>query len=467
MSKVLYLDGAAGRKSKRTGLQMPESDQAWSSLVATASRSVGGNHALADRLTAMTGALTTTWLVEAYQSGRPIAAPGLKSALLEMASALALPLSHTTSDSSDWLQRGDRGRSRPQFDPSRPQPTSKLSPSTLDRREFLRSSLSASLAAASFTWSDMGRGAHSDSLYRGRGSAASLGATRELVVTLRSLDNRYGGGCALSPATLVLDGQLLPMLREGRYDASVGSDLRATMAELAHLAGWAAHDVDLHTEARRRLGQALSLANDAEDYAFASEIVAAQSQQALWTDQVADALDLALAAQKSAARTGIWPLLSESYVAEAHARARDGDGRGCARALMRAERELDRPSGSPRPEWLGYFDKAYLAARSAHCLRELGDAHQAEELAKRSLDMDDRFVRGRQFNLVLLATTQVETDVEQACSSGNQALDLAGGLQSARARKYIANLQWQLTPYHREPTVRQFTERAAELQGSG
>jgi hypothetical protein len=40
----------------------------------------------------------------------------------------------------------------------------------------------------------------------------------------------------------------------------------------------------------------------------------------------------------------------------------------------------------------------------AQCFRDLGEAGHAARYARRSLDMDGRYVRGRAFNLSLLAT---------------------------------------------------------------
>ena len=79
-----------------------------------------------------------------------------------------------------------------------------------------------------------------------------------------------------------------------------------------------------------------------------------------------------------------------------------------------------------------------MAAKFGHCFRELGQGDKAEYFARRSLDMVDGYVRGRTFNVVLLANAQLQQqDLDAACATGNQALDLGSGLQSARTIKYI------------------------------
>ena len=73
-------------------------------------------------------------------------------------------------------------------------------------------------------------------------------------------------------------------------------------------------------------------------------------------------------------------------------------------ALANAERTFDRAARVDDSAWLSYFDEAYLAARMAQCFRDLGEAGHAARYARRSPEMDGRYVRGRAFNLSLLAT---------------------------------------------------------------
>nr|BFE83240.1 hypothetical protein GCM10020093_058410 [Planobispora longispora] len=78
--------------------------------------------------------------------------------------------------------------------------------------------------------------------------------------------------------------------------------------------------------------------------------------------------------------------------------------------------------------------------------------------------MDGRFVRGRMFNLSLLAAGLVRSgEVEEACAVAGEALDLAGGLQSARTRSYMTDLRHRLKPYATEPEVAELDRRIGEL----
>jgi hypothetical protein len=77
--------------------------------------------------------------------------------------------------------------------------------------------------------------------------------------------------------------------------------------------------------------------------------------------------------------------------------------------------------------------------------------------------MDGRFVRGKVFNLSLLATALAEQDdIEQACPVGQQALGVRAGLRSARSIRYIKDLQSALRPRAEAAVVRTFNAQVAE-----
>jgi hypothetical protein len=77
--------------------------------------------------------------------------------------------------------------------------------------------------------------------------------------------------------------------------------------------------------------------------------------------------------------------------------------------------------------------------------------------------MDGRFVRGKVFNLSLLATALAEQDdIEQACLVGGLAVDLAAGLRSTRSIRYVRDLQHALRPAAGTRAVRELTARVAQ-----
>lgn len=100
----------------------------------------------------------------------------------------------------------------------------------------------------------------------------------------------------------------------------------------------------------------------------------------------------------------------------------------------------------------------------AHCFRDLGEYKHAERYARRSLDMDDRFVRGKAFNLSLLATALAQQgEVEESCLVGAQAVDLTTHLRSVRGVRYIRELQRDLQRHSSNAVVQSFNARVAEF----
>ncbi|MFC4112574.1 hypothetical protein [Nonomuraea zeae] len=293
---------------------------------------------------------------------------------------------------------------------------------------------------------------------------ADIAAIHEVTRSFGELDNRFGSGRVRSSVVKYLDTAVSPLLRDGSYGEATGKQLASAAAELTRLAGWMAYDMEQHGLAQRYLIQALRLARGADDHTLGGEILAGMAHQAIYMGQAAHALDLARSAQLAARRAGVHTLLASAHVLEAHAHAGLGDPRSCGAALHEAERAFDARKPAEEPTWLSYFDEAYLSAKFAHCFRDLGEGERTVRQARRSLDMDSRFVRGRMFNLSLLAAGLLECgELEEACAAAANALTLASELQSARSRSYAADLRRRLEPYKNERPVRALRERTREL----
>ncbi|GHE46288.1 hypothetical protein GCM10017673_55290 [Streptosporangium violaceochromogenes] len=293
---------------------------------------------------------------------------------------------------------------------------------------------------------------------------ADIAAIREVTRSFGELDNRFGAGRVRAAVVKYLDTAVAPLLSEGSYGEAGGRALASAAAELTRLAGWMAYDLEQHGLAQRYLIQALRLARGSGDHGFGGEILAGMSHQAVYIGQPSHALDLARAAQLSARHAGVFSLLAEACVLEAHAHALLEDRVACARSLHEAELAFDRRRAGDEPGWIAYFDEAYLSAKFAHCFRDLGDGAKTVRHARRSLEMDGRYVRGRMFNLSLLAAGLLARgELEDACETAAEALELAAGLRSARTRSYVTDLRRRLSPFAAEAPVVELNERAGEL----
>ncbi|MEV7009786.1 hypothetical protein [Streptosporangium sp. NPDC051022] len=292
---------------------------------------------------------------------------------------------------------------------------------------------------------------------------ADIAAIKEVTRSFGELDNRFGGGRVRSAVVKYLDTAVAPLLGEGSYAEATGRALASAAAELTRLAGWMAYDLEQHGLAQRYLIQALRLARGAGDHGLGGEILAGMSHQAVYIGQPAHALDLARAAQLSARRAGVFALLAEAHVVEAHAHALLEDRAACADSLHEAELAFDRRGNGDEPDWIAYFDEAYLSARIAHCFRDLGDGAGTVRHARRSLEMDGRYVRGRVFNLALLSAGLLEHgELEHACTTAAEALELAAGLQSVRTRSYVTDLRRRFAPFAAETPVAELERRMRE-----
>ncbi|MFD0903588.1 hypothetical protein [Actinomadura sediminis] len=292
---------------------------------------------------------------------------------------------------------------------------------------------------------------------------ADVEEVREVTHAFRVLDNRLGGGHVRVPVVEYLHTHVGPMLREGRCTEEVRRQLFSAAADLTKVAAWLYHDLDKQGLAQRYLIQALAMAKFAGDLPLGAEILAAMSQQSLYVAQPARAVDLARAAQSAAQRVAIPVLMTECHVMEARGYAAQNESRACTHALTRAERTFDRAADAATPAWLHYFDEAYFAAKLAHCFRDLDSPEKAEEYATRSLRMDPTYQRGKAFNTAVLSMAlAAQGRIDEACSRGRSAIDLAAGLTSARVYRYIRNVNRSLESHADEPIVRDLREYAAE-----
>jgi transcriptional regulator with XRE-family HTH domain len=289
---------------------------------------------------------------------------------------------------------------------------------------------------------------------------------RQMLGAFRSVDNQYGGGYVRERVVRFLHHDVAELL-QGQYDTRTGRALLSTAAEATQLAGWATYDVGRHALAQRYMVQALRLAGAAEDRPLGAEILAAMSHQAAYLRAGDEAIDLARAAGRAANEAGVGAIAAEAAVLEAQGHAVNGSAAATASSLDRAERLFDQAERATDPQWLGYFDEAYLAAKFGQTFTALGRGDLAVRFAERSLDMDDRYARGRMFNLALVARAHAQDgNVEEAAAAGHEALDAAQGLDSARSRDYLAEIAQRLAPHAGIDAVDTYRGRARDLIAS-
>ncbi|MFG2194550.1 transcriptional regulator [Streptomyces sp. NPDC048639] len=292
-------------------------------------------------------------------------------------------------------------------------------------------------------------------------------AVRSMTEALVDLDHRFGSG-HVRPVVVHYLNSVVAGLISGSYRESVGRGLFAAVARLTELAGYMAVDTGQPGLAQRYYIQALRLAQAAGDRGYGGYVLAASmSHLAAALGNPREIAQLARAAQEGA-RGHVTPRAQAMFLAaEARGHALLGDVSAFQAVAMRAESAMEKADGSSAegtgddPVWIAHFDHAYLADELAHCHRDLGQAEAAGRRAQEALaGHPETRARRRAIGLALLASAQVQQrDVELACTTGTQALELLSGLRSNRGTEYLEDLQQRLAPFKDEPVVREFGAR--------
>jgi tetratricopeptide (TPR) repeat protein len=306
---------------------------------------------------------------------------------------------------------------------------------------------------------------------------AIAAGTRVTPTALRSLqasiedywrrDDEHGGE-ALRPAVIGQLRYVLDIMRDTN-DPNYQRSLHGIAAELARLTGWTYFDARHYSTARTYFTEALRLAREINDRPFIANVLACLSLQATYEEKTRNAIVLTRAAQDSARLDGATPrLMAMLSMREAYAHASAKDSQSTHSAIEDAHRHFDRISpGDDDPAWVRYFDLTKLTVDTGIALGQLGDATAAEPLIAQALRAEPTTnQRGRAFHTFWLARTQLERrQVELACGTAEQALDLAAGVASPRVLAHLKEFSQSLRPYGTARPVAELTDRIRGIDG--
>jgi tetratricopeptide (TPR) repeat protein len=289
---------------------------------------------------------------------------------------------------------------------------------------------------------------------------STLAALESSVQDYWRRDDQHGGA-AMRPAVVGHLRYVTDLIRRIEQEALL-RELRSLAAELARLAGWAYFDARQFSTARTYFRQALTLAQEAGDRAFAANVLACMSLQATYEGEAVQAVALACAAQDCARQgDGAQLVLSMLHMREAFAHAVLRDPAACHQAIDRSTTAFGRARAEDSPAWVRYFDETKLVVDTGIALARLGEAARAEPLITEGLRrerVEQR--RGRAFHAIWLARTQLQQrKLEPACHSATTALDLASVIDSPRVAGHVRDFQRQLVPYAGEAPVVAFEAR--------
>ncbi|WP_084960204.1 hypothetical protein [Thermoactinospora rubra] len=189
------------------------------------------------------------------------------------------------------------------------------------------------------------------------------------VAALRRLDDRHGGGVlSLRYVTSELRN-VLDLVRSADYDATVGPELMAIVADLAQLVGWVHFDAHRYGAAERYLLLSARVARALEDRGRMANTVGMLVYISAFAGHGSQAVNIAEAAAEICPSDPALRARISGRVATAAAAA--GDQRGFqaaseeARELLRQAREA--------PSYLYYLEPEQLAAEAGQALVVLAE----------------------------------------------------------------------------------------------
>jgi tetratricopeptide (TPR) repeat protein len=266
----------------------------------------------------------------------------------------------------------------------------------------------------------------------------------------RDADRQVGGGYVYGAVVRYLEREIAPQLFGG------ASDVFAAAAALTEMAGWMAHDAGDDALAGAHFQRALRFASATQDAELAAHIHASHSHLAQHLDRPRDALRFAQAGRSILRRGAHHPALAARlHAMEARALATLRRRADCARALMNAEKALDRLSSHAASPWVSPFDRASLAAEASQCMQQLQQLAAARQHSEQVISLrSSNHARSRAFGQLRLAGILVsQGEIEHACAVSEAALASSDRLSSSRVTQLLHSLHGQLTPHAAAPAV--------------
>lgn len=327
----------------------------------------------------------------------------------------------------------------------------------MDRRDFLVLT-GAGVAGLAHAWN----GATLEPLAATGGGWVTPEAVDRLerrIEELWHLDDLIGGGACLDAG--VSDLRLTNrLMRQGRYEQTVGVRLFSLAAALARFCGFAAFDSGMDAAAQRFWHAGLRVAAAAGDVDQGVYILSNLALQAIYAGDGATAvqmLDVAKRRVDPAARTVLAML--ECWAVRAHAVA--GEHHQAAAALNRADDLWEQRHMEDDPGWVYWMPQPSLTAEAGTALLEAGDFAAAERSLLAGMDtLDAESARERNLYLVRLAEVRLHTGrLDEAVVTARSAIDAAEGIDSVRVRRTMDRLMAQMPAT--EPQVIELRERRA------
>jgi transcriptional regulator with XRE-family HTH domain len=289
------------------------------------------------------------------------------------------------------------------------------------------------------------------------GSRIGMSEVRQLLhrtARLRRLDDHLGGMDTYDVYASEMKATA-KLAKDAGYSSATSRALMGILAEQTQMAGWAAFDAGRQADARRHYRDALTAAQESRDPGLVGNTLAFMAYEKA---------DVEIAtASCEAVGTAVTPrvrALLQERRAWTHAVAGDADK--ADRALSEAiEAIADTQAGASEPDWVFWVDEIEVQIMAGRCWTELRRPDRAVGTLESALGRyDDTHARDKALYSTWLAHAYLDaSEVEQAATVVDHAMDIAAGVGSVRPGARIATVMRRLREHRRLPAVAAVLDR--------
>lgn len=305
----------------------------------------------------------------------------------------------------------------------------------------------------------------------GRAGPGEIGAARDMLELFTLVDERHGGRHGRSAVVQYLNADVTAFCRAGFRTETLRRQMLETAGCLAYLAGWKAYDAGRPGLAQRYYLRACEFARAADNRpheAFVLRILAHHGMEAGRPEHTVQLMDAAL----ERLGTGCDPATASLFAAtRARALAVQGRRREAIAESSRALRLGQDADETELPYWAALWGSAAACVRNhlAKAAAALGEPAVAERhFARAEWSTGTGGSGQRRIAALSLAHTGSmqcrQGQVERACATWGQAMDLMDGVRSARIVDAVAQMRADLAPLRRRGAraALDFDDRARE-----
>lgn len=286
--------------------------------------------------------------------------------------------------------------------------------------------------------------------------AAEVTAVRQITAAFHATDEMVGGGHGRDAVVQYLVSDVAAYLRGTFRSESVRADMFGAAAELAYLAGWKGHDMQMEGLAQRYYTHALQLAHESGRSDHSAWVLRILAHQALDLGRPQECVDLAQKAW-SMTRGKVSPAEESLYaITAARALGAVGESRRASSTVRAAEKLVEAEESEPLSSWAGMTGPApaTVASHTAKTWTSLGRHSDAAKIYTQAARLRDpsghRRVRALEFAQTAEAQA-AQGHAEEACESWSEAFTNMTGVSSARHRAAVGRAQGFLRQYaHRK-----------------